>query len=166
VIGAEVRSVGYCAMILDPELLAPRHGDPPGGGNRHASRSSLGADADLFMLHIYAALAEKERAPIAGRTRLALAQRTAEGALPRNRTDLAEAQAKAHEANRGAAETLVAKVLPIMRQIRAAGVSGRQNIANALVCALPAAARGTTARCAIRWRGGDTIPTADAARLG
>ena len=42
--------------------------------------AELGADADPFMLHIYAALAEKERALIAERTRLALARKKAEGA--------------------------------------------------------------------------------------
>src|ERR1019366_10216553 len=39
--------------------------------------TELGADADPFMLHIYAALAEKERAPIADRTRAALAAKKA-----------------------------------------------------------------------------------------
>jgi DNA invertase Pin-like site-specific DNA recombinase len=56
----------------------------------------------MLMLHIYAALAEKERALIAERTRLALAQRKAQGVRLGNRTNLAEAQAKAHEANRAA----------------------------------------------------------------
>ena len=37
--------------------------------------AELGADADPFMIHIYAALAEKERALIADRTRAALAQK-------------------------------------------------------------------------------------------
>ena len=39
---------------------------------------------------------------------------------------------KAHEANRATAEAFAANVLPIVRQIQAAGVSGLQNIANAL----------------------------------
>jgi len=43
--------------------------------------AELGADADPFMLHIYAALAEKERALIAERTRAALAQRKAQGVV-------------------------------------------------------------------------------------
>ena len=94
--------------------------------------AELGADADPFMLHIYAALAEKERALIAERTRLALAQRKAQGARLGNRTNLAEAQANAHKVNRATGETLAANVLPIVRQIQAAGVSGLQNIANAL----------------------------------
>jgi DNA invertase Pin-like site-specific DNA recombinase len=42
--------------------------------------AELGADADPFMLHLYAALAEKERRLIAERTRLALAAKKATGA--------------------------------------------------------------------------------------
>jgi DNA invertase Pin-like site-specific DNA recombinase len=54
--------------------------------------SELGADADPFMLHIYAALAQKERAMIADRTRLALAQKKAQGAALGNRTNLPQAR--------------------------------------------------------------------------
>jgi Resolvase, N terminal domain len=43
--------------------------------------TELGADADPFMLHLYAALAQKERALIAERTRAALAQKKAHGAV-------------------------------------------------------------------------------------
>jgi DNA invertase Pin-like site-specific DNA recombinase len=43
--------------------------------------AELGADADPFMLHIYAALAEKERSMIAERTRAALARKKAAGAI-------------------------------------------------------------------------------------
>ena len=42
--------------------------------------AELGADADPFMLHLYAALAEKERRLIAERTRAALAVKKAAGA--------------------------------------------------------------------------------------
>jgi DNA invertase Pin-like site-specific DNA recombinase len=41
--------------------------------------AELGSDADPFMLHLYAALAEKERRLIAERTRSALAVRKAQG---------------------------------------------------------------------------------------
>jgi DNA invertase Pin-like site-specific DNA recombinase len=41
--------------------------------------AELGADADLFMLHLYAALAEKERSVISQRTRDALAAKKAQG---------------------------------------------------------------------------------------
>src|SRR5687768_14864219 len=42
--------------------------------------AELGADADPFMLHLYAALAEKERSLVAQRTRAALAAKKAAGA--------------------------------------------------------------------------------------
>jgi DNA invertase Pin-like site-specific DNA recombinase len=42
--------------------------------------TELGADADPFMLHLYAALAEKERALISRRTKDALAAKKAQGA--------------------------------------------------------------------------------------
>ena len=42
--------------------------------------AELGADADPFMLHLYAALAEKERALISTRTKAALAAKKAAGA--------------------------------------------------------------------------------------
>jgi DNA invertase Pin-like site-specific DNA recombinase len=45
--------------------------------------ADLGADADPFMLHLYAALAEKERRLISERSRAALAQRKAETTLAR-----------------------------------------------------------------------------------
>jgi DNA invertase Pin-like site-specific DNA recombinase len=41
--------------------------------------ADLGADADPFMLHLYAALAEKERAMISRRTKEALAAKKAQG---------------------------------------------------------------------------------------
>lgn len=47
--------------------------------------AEVGADADPFMLHIYAALAEKERSLIADRTCAALARKRAEGAAPLQR---------------------------------------------------------------------------------
>jgi hypothetical protein len=94
----------------------------------------------------------RRRALIAERTRLALAQRKAQGALLGNRTNLA----KAHEVNRATAEAFAANVLPIVRQIQAAGVSGLQNVANALNDRGVRTARGDarhTARCAISWHG-------------
>ena len=85
--------------------------------------AELGADADPFMIHVYAALAEKERAMIADRTRAALAAKKAQGATLGNRTNLGEAQAKGAAANRAAADTFAANVLPVLRQIEAAGAA-------------------------------------------
>lgn len=94
--------------------------------------AELGAEADPFMLHIYAALAEKERGMIADRTRAALAAKKAQGAILGNRTNLAEAQAKGIETNRAAADAFAANVLPIVRQIQAAGATTGRAIAAAL----------------------------------
>ena len=44
--------------------------------------AELGLDADPFMLHLYAALAEKERALISARTKAALAAKKAQGVKP------------------------------------------------------------------------------------
>jgi DNA invertase Pin-like site-specific DNA recombinase len=84
------------------------------------------------MLHIYAALAEKERALIGDRTRAALAQKKAQGALLGNRTNLPDAQAKAVAANREAADAFAANMLPILRQIQASGATTLRGIADAL----------------------------------
>ena len=94
--------------------------------------AELGADADPFMLHIYAALAEKERHLISDRTRAALAAKKAQGAALGNRTNLGDAQAKGATANKEAAETFAANVLPVVRQIQASGATSLRAIAEAL----------------------------------
>jgi DNA invertase Pin-like site-specific DNA recombinase len=94
--------------------------------------TELGADADPFMLHIYAALAEKERGMIADRTRAALAAKKAQGATLGNRTNLGEAQSKGAAANAAGAEAFAANVLPVIRQIQASGAKTARAIAEAL----------------------------------
>lgn len=94
--------------------------------------AELGADADPFMIHIYAALAQKERAMIADRTRVALAAKKAQGAELGNRTNLAEAQAAGVAAIKGAADEFAANVLPVVRELQAAGVVTVRAIAEAL----------------------------------
>lgn len=79
--------------------------------------AELGADADPFMLHLYAALAEKERALISARTKAALAAKKAAGAKLGN-PRAAEAILKAHAANRAAADQFAHNVLPIVCEIR------------------------------------------------
>lgn len=88
--------------------------------------------ADPFMLHVYAALAEKERAMIADRTRVALAAKKAAGAKLGNRTNLREAQAKGAAAGAEAADAFAANVLPIIREMQRAGVTTPRKIAEAL----------------------------------
>jgi DNA invertase Pin-like site-specific DNA recombinase len=94
--------------------------------------AELGADTDPFMLHIYAALAEKERRLISERTRAALAAKKAQGAILGNRINLADAQQLGRAAGRAAADQFAANVLPIVRQMQAAGVTTLQAIADAL----------------------------------
>lgn len=94
--------------------------------------ADLGADCDPFMLHIYAALAEKERNLIGERTRAALARKKAQGALLGNRTNLAEARAKAAGSNRALAASFAANVLPVIKQIEATGATSYRAIAAAL----------------------------------
>ena len=97
--------------------------------------AELGPDADPFMLHLYAALAEKERALISTRTREALARAKAAGkVLGGNKghkidaaaTALSVASRKALSAERKA------EVLPIVRELQAAGVTSLRAIAHGL----------------------------------
>ena len=114
--------------------------------------AELGADADPFMLHVCAVLAEKERALISGRPRAALAQRKAQGVLLGYRTNLADASANGAEANREAADAFAANVLPIIRQIdvlpiEGSSVKGHREIAAA--CGPRGMAIGMRRRCRI-----------------
>jgi DNA invertase Pin-like site-specific DNA recombinase len=81
----------------------------------------LGADCDPFLLHLYAALAEKERRLISERTKAALARKKAQGVRLGNRTNLAEVQARGAAAQREAARAYAATVLPHVAEIKAAG---------------------------------------------
>ena len=68
--------------------------------------AELGADVDPFMLHIYAALAEKERRMISERTRAALAVRKGQGARLGNRTNLADGAGARGSLHRGGGAAL------------------------------------------------------------
>ena len=94
--------------------------------------AELGADADPFMLHLYAALAEKERRLIAERTRLALAAKKATGARLGNPRNLNEAGALGRRTLASEADRLAANVLPIVQELRAAGLKALGSIAAAL----------------------------------
>ena len=84
------------------------------------------------MLHIYAALAQKERALISERTKVALAAKKAQGVRLGNRTNLDLASAKGAEAKRKAADDFARNVLPVVRQLQSSGVAGLVGIAAAL----------------------------------
>jgi DNA invertase Pin-like site-specific DNA recombinase len=94
--------------------------------------AELGADADPFMLHLYAALAEKERSLVAQRTRAALAAKKAAGARLGNRTNLGEASILGAAANAAQADRHAVNIAPIVRQVQAAGGRTLRAVADAL----------------------------------
>ncbi len=104
--------------------------------------AELGADADPFLLHIYAAFAQRERAIISARTKAALAVKKERGAQLGNRTNLPVAAAKGAAANRTAAEAFAANVLPVVRQLQATGTTTLAELAAALNSRGIATARG------------------------
>ncbi|MDR7037968.1 DNA invertase Pin-like site-specific DNA recombinase [Methylobacterium sp. BE186] len=94
--------------------------------------AELGEGVDPFVLHLYAALAEKERAMIATRTKSALAAKKAQGARLGNRTNLAEAQKLGSEVRTRAANDFATNVLPVIRELQAKGTGSLRALALAL----------------------------------
>jgi DNA invertase Pin-like site-specific DNA recombinase len=94
--------------------------------------AELGPDVDPFILHLFAALAEKERAMIAARTRDALARAKARGVKLGNRTNLTQARKKAVAAIESNADHFAANVIPIIHEIQRAGATTLREIAVAL----------------------------------
>jgi DNA invertase Pin-like site-specific DNA recombinase len=93
--------------------------------------AELGSDVDPFVLHLFAALAEKERALIATRTRQALSAAKARGVTLGN-PKLHVARESALEAVKAGADKHAANVLPIIREAQKAGASTLREIAEAL----------------------------------
>lgn len=83
--------------------------------------AELGADTDPFILHLFAALSEKERALISQRTKAALAVLIAQGRELGNQTNLEEARRLAASANRAVADQFAARVGTTVRQLREQG---------------------------------------------
>jgi DNA invertase Pin-like site-specific DNA recombinase len=108
--------------------------------------TELGADADPFMLHVYAALAEKERALIAQRTRDALAAAKARGVKLGNPMG---AQHLKGRGNREAVEAVTqeaqerAQMLSsVLEDLRSQGITSANGMARALNQQGIATARG------------------------
>jgi DNA invertase Pin-like site-specific DNA recombinase len=93
--------------------------------------SELGPDVDPFVLHLYAALAEKERTLIAGRTKLALAAAKAKGVKLGN-PKIEAAREHAVVAIKAEADRAASNVLPIIAEIRRSGATTLRAIADAL----------------------------------
>jgi DNA invertase Pin-like site-specific DNA recombinase len=83
--------------------------------------AELGRDADPFMLHLYAALAEKERRLISERTKAALAVRKASGSKLGNPINIREAGDLGRAALIAAADAHARSVLPLLRTVRNEG---------------------------------------------
>jgi DNA invertase Pin-like site-specific DNA recombinase len=93
--------------------------------------AELGPDVDPFILHLFAALAEKERALIATRTKAALAAAKARGVVLGS-PKLAEARERAVTSIKALADQQAANVLPVIREIQKAGATSLHKIADAL----------------------------------
>ena len=85
--------------------------------------AELGRDTDPFMLHLYAALAEKERRLISERTKAALAAKKASGAKLGNPRNIAAAGSVGRTVQITAADEFATGLLPIVKAIRATGAT-------------------------------------------
>ena len=106
--------------------------------------SDLGPDVDPFVLHLYAALAEKERTLIAARTKSALAAAKAKGVKLGN-PKIEAAREHAVVAIKAEADSAAGNVLPLIAEIRRSGATTLRAIADALN------ARGVPTRRGGRW---------------
>lgn len=93
--------------------------------------TELGADADSFMLHLYAALAEKERTLISQRTKAALTAAKARGVKLGN-PNLDAAAILARQAIQTKADDAAKAVIPVITQMQASGARTLRQLADAL----------------------------------
>src|ERR1700741_3229125 len=103
--------------------------------------AELGPDVDPFVLHLFAALAEKERALISTRTRQALSAAKARGVSLGN-PRLHVARRNAVDAVKAEADRYAANVLPIIREAQKAGARTLREMAETLNARGIATARG------------------------
>jgi DNA invertase Pin-like site-specific DNA recombinase len=94
--------------------------------------AELGRDTDPFMMHLYAALAEKERRLISERTKAALAAKKAGGARLGNPSNVAQAGELGRHAQSATADEFVARLLPIIQAIRSIGAVTLRDMTEAL----------------------------------
>jgi DNA invertase Pin-like site-specific DNA recombinase len=103
--------------------------------------AELGADVDPFVLHLFAALAEKERKLISTRTKAALAAAKARGTILGG-PKLAKARRVAVARIKSRADQHAANLAPIIREIRRSGATSLHQVAEALNARGIATARG------------------------
>jgi hypothetical protein len=91
----------------------------------------LGEETESFVLHLFAAMAERERLVIGARTKAALAAAKARG-VRLGGPNINQARVLAHAAVKAIADRNAANVLPIIEAIRKAGATSLHQIAEAL----------------------------------
>src|SRR5882762_4111812 len=95
--------------------------------------AELGRDTDPFVLHLYAALAEKERRLIAERTKAALravkVRLAVKGKKLGNPRNLRTAQKRGAAANKAAAVSFAASLAPVLHDLRRRELSLRAMVA-------------------------------------
>lgn len=94
--------------------------------------AELGLDVDPFMLHIYAAVAEKERGLISTRTKDALKAAKARGVKLGNPSNLSEAREKAAASLKSARAERNAHVLPLVGGLQGQGITTLSGLAREL----------------------------------
>src|SRR4051795_12446054 len=104
--------------------------------------TELGPDVDPFMLHVYAALAEKERTLISARTKDALTAAKARGVQLGNRTNLDAAGEAGRASLMQHADQYAANILPILDEVKRQGARSLREIAAQLTARGVRTARG------------------------
>jgi len=94
--------------------------------------AELGRNADPFMLHLYAALSEKERRLISERTKTALVIRKASGSRLGNPANLIDAGDRGRASATSAADEHAGRLLSVLRAIQAEGAQRIGAITTAL----------------------------------
>jgi DNA invertase Pin-like site-specific DNA recombinase len=94
--------------------------------------AELGRDADPFMLHLYAAVAEKERRLISERTKAALAIRKASGSKLGNPINIHEAGDSGRASLIGTADEHARSLLLLLRALRTEGTISIGGVTRAL----------------------------------
>lgn len=111
--------------------------------------AELGSDADPFMLHLYAALAEKERAMISARTKQALAAAKGRGVTLGN-PHLSEIRGKGTATGKANADRFAASILPMISEARSSGATLRTIAATLNARGVKTARGGTWAATQVR----------------
>jgi DNA invertase Pin-like site-specific DNA recombinase len=94
--------------------------------------AELGRDADPFMLHLYAALAEKERRLISERTKAALAAKRDGGYRLGNPRNIRAAGVVGRTVQTAVADQFVEGLMPVVQAIRSSGAATLEAVTVAL----------------------------------